>query len=597
MINLSENKASQIISSSLPIALSTPSAFPNGKIAHSLFKKSSSPHSFENVKNPLSLVNYQKDSLPQFVGLSSPDTVRLESSKYIQSNSKIQKNPTLSSALSGEHSPSQISLDSGIKESKSQEYHQNMLIKFGSQFADISHVNDQVEKLMEVSINQKKSSSQHEHVNINGSDSLVMYTLQERGSNTAIKDVSSRDEDHTLKSQLHTRKLICQNRKRSTLIPIFSLVKGRSLRGNKRSDNTSNFQNYDYSCDSKLAKKFGKDFSKGSNVYYNLRFRYTKSSTSYLKNKKTASNDDCFSKSTNGVDLPSSFTTKISESHEGYSTKNTSKSELLRQSDPLSSILCTSYGSIESEASEVQNQNKSHKRITPKHKSNNFHSWYHINNCYVSRQILHVSDPIPSTRLKYQSQIPKSCHSYGKQLYCSISYTDLLSSPCTDSQAVEKKSSSNRRAEGTRFLGKKVSLSRSLLTGNNRQIHSKQSNSFWCGRFTALRDRFHNDMLEALVIDRKTFSRFQDGTRPPESSGSTVGLNNFIEITTGLQYLNDEETRRCKKSFIHLGALCVTDEAKKSLWNFQLAYARFHGIRQLLPGGGEMKTGIPYKPL
>ncbi|RKF77374.1 hypothetical protein GcM3_072001 [Golovinomyces cichoracearum] len=582
MINLSENKASQIISSSLPIALSIPSAFPNGKIAHPLFNKSLSPHSFENVKNPLSLVNYQKDSLPQFVGLSSPDTVRLESSKYIQSNSKIQKNPTLSSALSSGHSPSQISLDSGIKESKSQEYHQNKLMNFGSQFVDhISHVNDQVEKLMEVSINQKKSSSQNEHVNINGLDSLKMYTLQERGSNTAMKNISSRDKDHTLKSQLHTRKLICQNKKRSTLIPNFSLVKGRSLRGNKRSDNTSNCGNYDYSCDSKPAKKFGKDFSKGSNVYYNLRFRYTKSSTSYLKKKKRLQMKIA----------------PISGSHEGYSTKNTSKSELLRQSDSLSSILNTSYGSIESEASGVQNQNKSHKRITPKHKSNNIHSWYHTNNCNVSRQIHHVSDPIPSTRLKYQSQIPKSRHSDGKQSHCSISYTDLLSSHCIDSQAVEKKSSSHRRAEGTSFLGKNVSLSRSLLTGNNRQIHSKQPNSFWCGRFTALHDRFHNDMLEALVIDRKTFSRFQDGTRPLESSRSTVGLNDFIKTTTGLQYLNDEETRRCEKSFIHFGALCVTDEAKKSLWNFQLAYARFHGVRQLLPSGGEMETGIPYKPL
>lgn len=213
------------------------------------------------------------------------------------------------------------------------------------------------------------------------------------------------------------------------------------------------------------------------------------------------------------------------------------------------------------------------------------------------RQILHVSDLLPLTRLKYQSQIPKSRHSDGKQSYCSISYTDLLSSHCIDSQALEKKSSSHRRAEDTSFLGKNVSLSRSLLTGNNRQIHSKQANSFWCGRLTALHDRFHNDMLEALVIDRKTFSRFKDGTRPPESSRSTVGLNDFIETTTGLQYLNDEEIRRCKKSFIHLRALCVTDEAKKSLWNFQLAYATFHGIRQLLPSGGEMETGIPYKPL
>ncbi|TQS38135.1 hypothetical protein Golomagni_01366 [Golovinomyces magnicellulatus] len=597
MIKLPENKASQFNSSSLPITFSNPSAFPTVIIAHSPFNQSSS-HSFDSVKKPLSLAKYQKDPLPQFVGPESPDSIRPKSSKYIQKNPKIQKTQSLSNALPSEHSHSEIGCDSRMKESKSQEYHLNKLINFRLPLADhTSHVNDEVENLVGVSINQKKSSCQHKRVDINRTDSLGMYGLQERGSYTALETVSSRTKDPTLKSQLHTRKLVFQNEKKSTLIPIFSLVKGRSLQGNKRSDNTSKCQNYDYTCDSKLAKKLGKNFSKRSNVYYNLRFRYTKSSTSYLKNKKTAPNDDCYIKSLNTVDLPSSFMTKMTGFHEGHSTKNTSKSELLRQPDSISSILYTSCGSIESKTSEVQNQIKSPKRITPVYKSNNSHSWYHTNNHNVSSQIPHVLDPIPSTRPIHQSQIPKSRHSDGKQSYLAISHTDLLSSSCINSQSVETESSPHRRAEGTSFLGKNVTLSHSLLTGNNRQIHTKQPYSFWCGRFTALHDRFHNDMLEALVIDHKTFSRFQDGTRPPESSGSTVGLNDFIETTTGLQYLNDEETRRCKKSFIHLGALCVTDEAKKSLWNFQLAYARFHGIRQLLPSGGEMETVIPYRSL
>jgi hypothetical protein len=43
-----------------------------------------------------------------------------------------------------------------------------------------------------------------------------------------------------------------------------------------------------------------------------------------------------------------------------------------------------------------------------------------------------------------------------------------------------------------------------------------------------------------------------------------------------------------KHVFRDLEALCVTTEAKKSLWEWQLTYARQEKIEALLPTGGRM---------
>lgn len=53
----------------------------------------------------------------------------------------------------------------------------------------------------------------------------------------------------------------------------------------------------------------------------------------------------------------------------------------------------------------------------------------------------------------------------------------------------------------------------------------------------------------------------------------------------------ENEEKRCRRAFIHLEALCLTDEAKKSLWEFQQSYARQVACVRLLPVGGSMKDG------
>ncbi|KAI0998567.1 hypothetical protein K3495_g9628 [Podosphaera aphanis] len=133
------------------------------------------------------------------------------------------------------------------------------------------------------------------------------------------------------------------------------------------------------------------------------------------------------------------------------------------------------------------------------------------------------------------------------------------------------------------------------MTSNSaRHIHTAQQNAFWCGRFMSLHDRFHNDMLDTLVVDDKTYTRFQDNTILTKQTEISPEDTEYIESNAGLQYLSDEEIRRCKKSFIHLGALCVTDEAKQSLWNFQLAFARYRNEKLLLPSGGELEDKTLY---
>ena len=55
-----------------------------------------------------------------------------------------------------------------------------------------------------------------------------------------------------------------------------------------------------------------------------------------------------------------------------------------------------------------------------------------------------------------------------------------------------------------------------------------------------------------------------------------------------------DEENRCSRIFSHLESLCATAEARRSLHEFQLAYARRTGFAGLLPRGARMddlKTG------
>jgi hypothetical protein len=54
------------------------------------------------------------------------------------------------------------------------------------------------------------------------------------------------------------------------------------------------------------------------------------------------------------------------------------------------------------------------------------------------------------------------------------------------------------------------------------------------------------------------------------------------------RWMKEEDEKRTKKVLLHLEALCVTNDAKKSLWEWQLAYARTARNEKFLPQGGRM---------
>lgn len=53
--------------------------------------------------------------------------------------------------------------------------------------------------------------------------------------------------------------------------------------------------------------------------------------------------------------------------------------------------------------------------------------------------------------------------------------------------------------------------------------------------------------------------------------------------------MHNDEVRRCKRVFYTLQSLCVTAEAKNSLWGFQLRFARERKMEAVLPDGGTME--------
>ena len=73
---------------------------------------------------------------------------------------------------------------------------------------------------------------------------------------------------------------------------------------------------------------------------------------------------------------------------------------------------------------------------------------------------------------------------------------------------------------------------------------------------------------------RNSYSEQQDGDRRSQSA-----IDRSIA---------EDEERRTKKVLLHLEALCITNEAKKSLWEWQLEFARQAGNEKFLPTGGKM---------
>jgi hypothetical protein len=91
------------------------------------------------------------------------------------------------------------------------------------------------------------------------------------------------------------------------------------------------------------------------------------------------------------------------------------------------------------------------------------------------------------------------------------------------------------------------------------QIEEAQPDSYWCGRFQSLVDRYHNELLVLDRINIKETMKCEDRTLSP----STL---------TRFEKLYSDHAGHAKRAFNHLSPLCATDEARESLFQFRKRY-------------------------
>jgi hypothetical protein len=119
-----------------------------------------------------------------------------------------------------------------------------------------------------------------------------------------------------------------------------------------------------------------------------------------------------------------------------------------------------------------------------------------------------------------------------------------------------------------------VSLPLPTFSDDFGQVSHHVPSSYWSGRFTALRDRYRGEVLDSPFLEIQ------------KSKVYDVGPEEETELTP---FTRDEE-KLGKRVFLHLEALCLTIEAKASLWRFQQDYARLVNCDALLPVGGSMSS-------
>jgi len=136
----------------------------------------------------------------------------------------------------------------------------------------------------------------------------------------------------------------------------------------------------------------------------------------------------------------------------------------------------------------------------------------------------------------------------------------------------------------------KVSAPLPVFTTNIRQIQTAQPSSYWSGRFQALHDRFHNEILDACLLDPQIFQEYVAVMSPPKLSSSK---QSSPTANTSLKLMVEDEDRRSKRVFVRLEALCATNEARKSLYDWQVQFARIMENEALLPHGATMTDKIP----
>ncbi|OTB00263.1 hypothetical protein M426DRAFT_267837 [Hypoxylon sp. CI-4A] len=130
--------------------------------------------------------------------------------------------------------------------------------------------------------------------------------------------------------------------------------------------------------------------------------------------------------------------------------------------------------------------------------------------------------------------------------------------------------------------------------------------SVWLGRFVSLQDKFKNEMLlpgnlKTITDANADKNKMRDPPSSSQAGTSLAASHTTANIhRTAIQLGADaarnaeavlltDEDRRNHRVFVHMAAMCATEEARKSLYDFQQRYARQMDKPQYLPPGGTMQ--------
>lgn len=132
-------------------------------------------------------------------------------------------------------------------------------------------------------------------------------------------------------------------------------------------------------------------------------------------------------------------------------------------------------------------------------------------------------------------------------------------------------------------------------TSHLQQINGPKAELYWCGRFKAISDRFNHEQIELMLSYDITYipsppSPSATSRTSDEDESNDLGIMTYDTLKTTWSPLDRYESpdKINARAFRHLQSLCTTNEARRSLWEFQLRFARSARKPHLLPRGGKM---------
>ena len=223
-----------------------------------------------------------------------------------------------------------------------------------------------------------------------------------------------------------------------------------------------------------------------------------------------------------------------------------------------------------------------------------------------------ITPDVPSTQEGTRAKLTKSrTFNVLSSITQSISRASLTSSRTASRNFSAASRASSATSNATKKHGASPqsmeSQAPSPPPANPRFVSKAQPLPYWTGRFIALHDRFHNELLSPsnlrTLMDAHAEGAMRDKpsrpprpgphTRlPPSATSAAIMQHSPVKDRTmarqDAELLIDDDIR-CRRIFIHLEAMCLTDEARQSLYLWQQTYTTETGREDLLPLAGRLE--------